>query len=615
MSDDQTLQRRTFLKATGGAATTVALAGCTGEDDPSDPTDTNTDGTDGPDTDTETDAPPEPSDKTLQLTNATMSTLDPIAATDTASGRVIQQIFDPLTNYPDGEIEVEPLLASDYEVSEDYTTYTFDLESDAQFHNGDPVTASDFVYSFERLASSPNSSRAYFLLSSMNIQHETDGDGNYVSGSLAVTAIDETTLEIQLAGPFHSTLELLAYSACGAVPEGLLGDVEGYDGEMAYEDFARSNPIGAGPFTFENWESNTMAEVSRFENYHGEGPYVAGVHWQVITDPDALYNYGQNENADLLSIPTSKYDPSLVSTDNTDDRGRKTGTYGPMRNGKTVDYTAVPTINTYYIGLNAKNVERPARKAIAYAMNQKEGIEEVFKGRGKAAYHFTPPRIYPGGVSAYDQHAEQNYPYGYDTTDLESARQVMEDAGYGPNNQYEVTFTTYPSDTWQGLGTILRDKLANAHVNMNLEEAPFATLLSRGQQGNLGVYSLGWVMDWPAPDNFWGQLVPSLTNTDQEGGAKGAYVDWDDANSNASDRAMSAWETIQNNQAPTESARNARANAYVEMEEANWEDVVLLPTYHATSERFAYDWVDVDAYGAGGTSRQKYNTTTIGQRN
>jgi peptide/nickel transport system substrate-binding protein len=50
------------------------------------------------------------------------------------------------------------------------------------------------------------------------------------------------------------------------------------------------------------------------------------------------------------------------------------------------------------------------------------------------------------------------------------------------------------------------------------------------------------------------------------------------------------------------------------MEEANWEDMVLLPCYHRRDERFAYDWVDIEPYGASGGSRQKFNQVTIGER-
>ncbi|WP_115863952.1 ABC transporter substrate-binding protein [Halorussus litoreus] len=616
MSEKSNMSRRSFLKTTGGAATGVAMAGTAAGQDT-----TTQEGDDGGQQTTTQDSGGGEGG-TLNLINSTMTTLDPIKATDTASGRVIQQVFDPLMNYPDGAIEVQTLLAQGYETSDDFTTYTFNIKQGAQFHDDyGEVTAQDFVYSWERLAASEESRRAYFILESIGIQHETEtvtettGEGDtqeretYVPGTLAVEAVDDYTLEVNLAEPFHATLPMLAYTAFAALPEGIVGDIEGYDGEMEYQQFATSNPIGAGPFQFETWQSNDEAEVSRFDDYHGQVASVDAVNWRIIEDDNARYTYAMNRNADYFPIPTPFYDPNLVNVEETDDLGRETGTYGPVRNGATVNYLAVATINAFYMGFNTAQVEKPARQAAAYAMNQQQVIEQIFKGRGQAAYHFTPPNIYPGGPDEYTTHAENNYPYGYNTTQLDQARQVMEDAGYGPNNQYQFTFTIYEgSDTWQQVGQLLRDQLASAHINMSIESAPFSTLLQRGREGNLQSYSLGWVMDWPAPDNFLQLLNPPQTDTSQP--APISYVNWSDTE--AAQQAISAWEQIQNNPAPTDQAEQARNEGYVQIEEANWEDVAFLPVYHETDERFWYDNVDIQAFGGAGPSRQMYNATDLG---
>ncbi|WP_276302517.1 ABC transporter substrate-binding protein [Halorussus lipolyticus] len=590
MSEKSNMSRRSFLKATGGTASAVALTGtAVGQE-----TTTQEDGGGG---------------GTFNLINATMSTLDPIKATDTASGTVIQQMFDALMNYPDGEIEVQTQLAQGFETSDDFTTYTFNLKQGAQYH-GDfgEVTAQDFVYAWERLAASDESRRAYFILSSIGVQHETDSEGNYQPGTLAVEAVDDYTLEMTLEEPFHATLPMLAYTAFAALPEGIVGDIEGYEGEIPYSQFATSNPIGAGPFQFETWQSNDVAEVSRFDNYHGQTAQVDRVNWRIIEDDNARYTYAMNRNADYFPIPTPFYDPNKVSVEETDDLGRQFGTYGPVRNGATLNYLAVATINAFYLGFNTNRVEKPARQAAAYAMNQNQVIEQIFKGRGQAAYHFTPPNIYPDGPDAYDQHAEQNYPYGYNQTQIQQARQVMEEAGYDQNNRYEFTLTIYSgSDTWQQTAQLLRDQLASAHIDMTIESAPFSTLLQRGREGNLQAYSLGWIMDWPAPDNFLQLLNPPQTDTSQD--APISYVNWLDTE--ASQQAQSAWEQIQDNPAPTDEAEAARNESYIQIEEANWEDVVFLPVYHRTDERFWYQNVDVERFGGAGTSRQMYNTTDL----
>ena len=617
MTETDNVSRRRFLQVTGGAASAVALAGCTGGDGEGDGTATETETeTETEETETETESGGSGDGDTLQLINATMSTLDPIKATDTASGTVIQQVYDALMNYPNGEIEVESQLATGHEVSDDFTTYTIELKEGAEYHNGDEVTAQDFVYSWERLAASDNSRRSYFILDKLGVVHETetvekDGEEKevYKPESLEVEAVDDYTLEFTLEEPFHAALEMLAYTSFAAVPEGYVGDIDGYDGEVSYDEFSTQNPVGAGPFEFESWESNTEAEVTRFDDYHGETANIESVHWNIMSDEDARYTYGVvNQNADITPIPTSKYDPNKVNVEETDDLGRKVGTYGPTQSDATLDYTGFATVNAFYIGFNTDAVEKPIRQAAAYALNQQEAIEQIFKGRGETSYHFTPPSIYPGGANQYTEHAKNNYPYGYNETQLEQARQVMEEAGYDSNNKAQFTFTVYESsDTWADLGKLLRDKLSSAHIEMSVEKAPFSTLLQRGREGNLEAYSLGWIMDWPAPDNFLQLLNPPQTDTSQA--APVSYVNWSDTD--AAQRAEEAWQQVESNTAPTDEAEQARQEAYVEIEEANWEDVGFLPIYHSLGERFWYENVDIEPFGGGGPSRQMYNSVSL----
>ncbi|USZ69722.1 ABC transporter substrate-binding protein (plasmid) [Halorussus salilacus] len=615
MSEKSNMSRRRFLEATGGAASAVALTGtAVGQDTTTESgQDTTTEG--GQDTTQEGGGD---GDSELNLINSTMTTLDPIEATDTASGTVIQQVFDALMNYPDGAIEVETQLADDYEVSDDFTQYTFQLKEGATYHNGEEVTAQDFVYAWERLAASENSSRAYFVLDSIGIAHETttetteegEEEESYEPGTLAVEASDDYTLEMELEEPFHATLPMLAYTSFAAVPEGLVDDIEGYDGEMSQDEFASESPVGAGPFEFENWATNDEASVTRFDDYHGSVANVQRVHWNIVEDANARWTYVTNQNADVFQIPTQFYDPNLLSVENTDDQGRETGTYGPVEraNDETLNYQGVPTINAFYIGFNTDTVEKPARQAAAYAMNQQDVLDQIFKGRGEPSYHFTPPTIYPGGPEEYQSHAEENYPYGYNETQLDQARQVMEEAGYGQNERYSFTMTVYESsDTWEDVAVLLRDQLASAHIDMAVESAPFSTLLERGRNGNLGAYSLGWVMDWPAPDNFLQLLNPPQTDTSQA--APISYFNWSDTD--AASSAEEAWATIEENRAPTDEDEQARGEAYVQMEEANWEDIALLPTYHELDQRFSYESVDISAFGAAGTSRQMYNEVSL----
>ncbi|MFC7195733.1 ABC transporter substrate-binding protein [Halosimplex aquaticum] len=361
----------------------------------------------------------------LSTLSGTFSSLDPIASGNTESGGKIMDMFDALTNYRNGTTEIENLLAKEYEVSDDFTTYTFTLKEGATFHDGSEVTAQDFVYSIKRLMASPNSTNSKFPLSVLGIEHETetvevtDDEGNTVTAtdtgepkttervvpdSIGVEATGDYELKISLEKPFAFSLSVLAYSAFSAVPEGIVGDIEGYEGEMTFEEFS-SNPVGAGPFQFVKWESGNGGEIvmDTYQDYHGEVANFDGIDASILKDPQARYNRFLNKNADIGGVPTSQYQADAVTIDKTDDLGRELGTYD-LENGETVNLAKVPEIGTYYIGFNMQAVPKPVRQAMAYVINQPEFMKQVFKDRFEPAYHLTPPQIFPGGIEAYDQH-------------------------------------------------------------------------------------------------------------------------------------------------------------------------------------------------------------------
>jgi peptide/nickel transport system substrate-binding protein len=606
MSATDGLSRRRFLKATGGAAAAATVAGCTDDSD--------SDGGGGTPTLFETGVDPGDGDTggTLETINDTITTFDPIAATDTASGRVIRQLFEGLTVYPDGLQQPANQLATNIEVSEDFTTYTVTIKEGVTFHDGSELTVQDFIYAWERLAQSSNSNRAYFVLDSLGVEHETE-EGSYVPGSLAVEATGDYEMEINLSGPFHDSLQMLAYTSFAAIPEGIVGDIEGYDGEMSQSEFGTSNPVGTGPFQFVEWVDGDHATVEAYDDYHRDGvPYLDGVNWAIIQEDQPRYTYSTNRNADILRIPTSKYSRDKVTVVEETDSGQELGFYGPLdsgeASGESVRYVRSPTLTTYFIAFNARQTPRPVRKAAAYALNREEVNQSIFKNRYQTAYKLTPPGIYPGGTEAYDTAVEEHYPYGIGETRIDEAKRVMEEAGYGEDDRFDLTINAYKSGAFQQLANGLRDKLTSAYIDISVEPTGFSTIIEKGGKGTLQAYTLGWLADWPAPDNFLQKLAPPRTNVSELGSAASSYTDWDDADTQARRDAEQAWTKIQENQAPTEEAQQIRDEAYVTMERANWEDVILLNVAHAADERLWYPDTHVSPFGAMGPSRQVLDT-------
>jgi peptide/nickel transport system substrate-binding protein len=347
---------------------------------------------------------------TLNGISTTFSSLDPIASGNTASGSKIMDMFDAPLNYPNGRTEVENLLIEDYSVSDDLTEYEFTLKEGVQFH-GDygEVTADDMVYSIRRLVESENSTNTYFPNTVLNIVRETDDEGNTVPDSTAVEATGDYTFTIELESPFGFALSVLAYSAFSAVPEGIVGDIEGYDGDMSWEEFS-TNPVGCGPFVFEEWQSGNGGEfrASAFEDYHGGAPEdIDELHDAIITEDSPRYNYLINGNADVSDMPTPQYDPSNVTINETNDEGQKLGTYEASDAGVTLNMSQTPSISTFYVGFHMEKVPKPVRQAMAYVVNREQFVSDVFKGRGASAVHLTPPQVFPGGQEGYDDNWQE----------------------------------------------------------------------------------------------------------------------------------------------------------------------------------------------------------------
>lgn len=588
MANEIDKSRRTFLKAAGAGAAMATVAGCISGDNPNEGD----------------------SENVLNTINSTVTSLDPIQSTDTASGEVIKQIYEGLTYFENGETTVENLLAEEVDISDDLLTYTFTLK-EATYHNGSELTADDFVFAFRRLAESEHSERSNFLLEGtmLNVEHETNGDDELVADSIGVEAVDDRTLEIRLETPNPNALELLAYDSFVALPEGIVGDIEGYDGEYDQSELASSEPVGTGPFQFETWESNAEVEVSTFEDYHGSVANINGVHWQIIEDDSARFTYAMNENADFFRIPTSEYDADLVDAE-TDDLGREIGTYGPVENGEELDYVGVPQLSTYYFAFNATAVPRPVRQAVAHVLNREDLVQEIFQGRGEEAYTFTPPGAFPGGAERREEFI-QDYPYGMNESQRDTAEELLADAGYTKDDPFEMTLTTYESEVFQEAGRNLRDRLDGIGVSLQLEETPFSTLQERGENGNLDFFSLGWTWSWPAADYGMFGFEPENTDTSRmPTETNGYYLDWHAEDSDASRKAQEAWEQVEANPEPEE-GQEARNEAYIEMEEAIWDDAIMLPLYHDTREQFAYDHVDIEPFGAMGDYQQRYNSVTL----
>lgn len=248
-----------------------------------------------------------------------------------------------------------PSLAESWSVSADATFYTFSLRHDAHWHDGEPVTADDVIYTFSKLQDPGYSGPA---------------DLHEFWKEITIVRLDDHTVQFQLPEPYAPFLDFLTV---GLLPDHLLRGVT--VSELVNHPF-HLQPIGTGPFRFEDFvlEDGQVAGVTlvRFDDYFGDLPFLERIEFHTYPTPeDALGAYRLGETQGIGEITPAILHQALED---------------PQLNVYTV---RVPTMGIVF--LNTQNTERPflaekeVRQALLLATNRQWFIDHVLDGQGMVA--------------------------------------------------------------------------------------------------------------------------------------------------------------------------------------------------------------------------------------
>jgi peptide/nickel transport system substrate-binding protein len=317
--------------------------------------------------------------------------LDPGGLCNVNCHTVVMHMFDPLMAM-DTEFNIYPWLATSWRLSDDLRSYIFELRDDVFFHNGDPLTADDVAFTFDRIkVPETNSTSATAIL------------GPIYAGS---EVVDERTVQVNFEEPYAPFL--------GGVTTAFLGIVSRRAAEEAGADFA-TRPVGGGtgPFIFQEWvqTQHTVMTVNPDYNWapelfsHNGRAYLDEIRYQYVPESgtrQALLDTGEAQVID--AVPPQNVAAVESNANYT--------MYKPLRTGgpKMVD------LNTKKAPLDDLLV----RQALNYAFNRQELIDTIFYGVFEPA---TVPLA--KATFGYDASLENFYPY-----DPERAAQLLDEAGW-----------------------------------------------------------------------------------------------------------------------------------------------------------------------------------------
>ncbi|GJM72294.1 hypothetical protein HMSSN036_45100 [Paenibacillus macerans] len=200
-------------------------------------------------------------DQTLKINlSAEPPTFDPAQAKDSQANTVLKTMYEGLTRQ-DESGQAVPGVAESWEPNDDGTQYTFHLRKDAKWSNGDPVTANDFVFAWERVLSpetQPAAPYAYQLYYLKNAQEYNEGKITDFS-QVGVKAVDDYTLQVDLVAPTPYFVGLTSFYTYYPVHQSVKDDPK-----WAVD---QSKMIVNGAFTLTNWVKGSTIEVTKNENY------------------------------------------------------------------------------------------------------------------------------------------------------------------------------------------------------------------------------------------------------------------------------------------------------------------------------------------------------------
>ncbi|MFC7609565.1 ABC transporter substrate-binding protein [Teichococcus aestuarii] len=171
------------------------------------------------------------------------------------------KIFQGLLRYS-AKLEPMPELAKSWEVSADGLEYTFHLQENVKFHDGQPMTAEDVVFSIMKFH--------------MEVSPRARGVFARIKEGVAV---DANTVKFVLSAPFEPFLLMFDVTVSAIVPKHL------FDGQDYRQAPAVQKPIGTGPFRFVEWQRGNFIRLERFDGYWKPGqPYLDSIIYRVVPD-------------------------------------------------------------------------------------------------------------------------------------------------------------------------------------------------------------------------------------------------------------------------------------------------------------------------------------------
>ena len=332
-----------------------------------------------------------------------------------------------------------PDLATDWEQTSD-TVWVFHLNPDATFQNGDPVTAEDVVWTYERA-------------------RESSFTSDKVEWIKEARATDANTVEIELTEPVQDLLYYLAYATLSIL-----------DQKAVEADEEWGPNVGSGPYELTEWSYGDHTTLTRYEDYWGEMPLTKTFTFMIKPEASARLISLQEGEIDVCIDPAA-IELSYI----TDDPNLTLLT-------KASEKTQYVTLNTTKAPFDNEKV----RQAIACALNKDDILSVAVEGRGKVTQTF-----FSEGWGCYSD--VDTYTY-----DPDRAKELLKEAGYEDGLTIEIKVS---GEEKKLQAQVIQEQLAAVGITASIRELDISELKSDLSEANYEMSLYNWANDSSGPDN------------------------------------------------------------------------------------------------------------------
>ncbi|WP_308008689.1 glutathione ABC transporter substrate-binding protein [uncultured Fusobacterium sp.] len=371
--------------------------------------------------------------KLVVAQNSDAKSLNPQISNDIPTHRVNINIYDRLIE-KDKDMNLIPGLAESWEQA-DPLTLILKIRKGVKFHNGDPLTVGDVVFSLKKATEAP-ALMAYF------------GDLDKIE------AVDENTVKITTKVPYGPLVNYLAHVGAGIMSEKAV--------TAGGSDYGQ-HPVGTGPFIFESWTSGDRIVLKANPDYYKGKPGVDSLTFRVIPEGTNRTIALETGEADIA------YDIDPIDMD-------------MVKNNPKLKADQNSAMSMTYLGFNTQRApfdKKEVRQAIAYATDADSIINAVFLKAAKKANSPVSPNVF-----GYNKDAKLY------TQNIAKAKELLAEAGY-PNG-FKARIWTNDKSVRKDTAVILQDQLKQIGIDVQIEILEWGSYLDRVAKGEHDMFILGW---------------------------------------------------------------------------------------------------------------------------